>query len=490
MAARAALRAAGAPGPGGRHRRRRRRGREALLPPDPPGGEQRRATQPPEALLGGVPRGLLLQAPASDWELLEQLPRGADRHHRVPGRRRAAGAAAGRRRARRERKAARLQDIFGRDNLFVELQDHGLADQRTHQPAARRDRPAGSARRCSRPTTATTRTGRTPWPTTRCCACRPGACIDDPNRFRFEGTEHYLKSAAEMRHLFREVARGVRQHPADRRAGRRRDRARAGRACPSSRYPSGSPATPTRSGRWRYLRDLTTRGAGALRRGPAGRGGASGSTTSSGSSATMGFSAYFLVVWDLIRFARESGIRVGPGRGSRRRVLRGLLPRASSTSTRSATTCCSSASSTPAASRCPTSTWTSTSATGATMIRYAAERYGDDHVAQIVTFSTIKARAAVRDAARVLGLPLQRGRPDRQGDAAAGHGPRHAAVRPASRKTPGTRTDTRRRRRAARRMYATRTPTPSGSSTWPRASRACAARTASTPPPWSSPTTR
>ncbi len=42
------------------------------------------------------------------------------------------------------------------------------------------------------------------------------------------------------------------------------------------------------------------------------------------------------------------------------------------------------------------------------MIRYAAERYGSDHVAQIVTFSTIKARAAVRDAARVLGLPLRR----------------------------------------------------------------------------------
>ena len=40
------------------------------------------------------------------------------------------------------------------------------------------------------------------------------------------------------------------------------------------------------------------------------------------------------------------------------------------------------------------------------MIRYATERYGWDHVAQIVTFSTIKARAAVRDAARVLGIPM------------------------------------------------------------------------------------
>ena len=43
------------------------------------------------------------------------------------------------------------------------------------------------------------------------------------------------------------------------------------------------------------------------------------------------------------------------------------------------------------------------------MIRYAAERYGADHVAQIVTFSTIKARAAVRDSARVLGYPPQLG---------------------------------------------------------------------------------
>ena len=63
------------------------------------------------------------------------------------------------------------------------------------------------------------------------------------------------------------------------------------------------------------------------------------------------------------------------------------------------------------------------------MIRYAAENYGRDHVAQIVTFSTIKARAAVRDAARVLGYPVRRRRQDRQGHAAAGDGPRHAAVR-------------------------------------------------------------
>ena len=90
------------------------------------------------------------------------------------------------------------------------------------------------------------------------------------------------------------------------------------------------------------------------------------------------------------------------------------------------------------------------------MIRYAAERYGRDHVAQIVTFSTIKARAAVRDAARVLGYPYARRRQDRQGHAAAGHGPRHAAVR-LPRAAPEVRRRLQDGRRPARRCT---TPTP------------------------------
>src|SRR4029450_13651485 len=63
------------------------------------------------------------------------------------------------------------------------------------------------------------------------------------------------------------------------------------------------------------------------------------------------------------------------------------------------------------------------------MIRYAAERYGRDHVAQIVTFSTIKARAAVRESAPVPGPPPRRRRPGAQGHPPAHHGPGHAALR-------------------------------------------------------------
>ena len=105
----------------------------------------------------------------------------------------------------RSSKAGRLQEIFGRDNLFVELQDHGLPAQRDTNPQADRARPQASAPRCSPPTTRTTPTARTTRPTTRCCACRPARCSSDPKRFKFEGQEHYLKSADEMRYLFREV---------------------------------------------------------------------------------------------------------------------------------------------------------------------------------------------------------------------------------------------------------------------------------------------
>ena len=118
----------------------------------------------------------------------------------------------------------------------------------------------------------------------------------------------------------------------------------------------------------------------------------------------MGFSAYFLVVWDLIRFARSHGIRVGPGRGS-------------------AAGCCVAYCLqivdldpirydllferflNPGRTQMPDIDMDFDERYRGDMIRYASERYGADHVAQIVTFSTIKARAAVRDGARVLGYP-------------------------------------------------------------------------------------
>src|SRR5262249_217770 len=128
------------------------------------------------------------------------------------------------------------------------------------------------------------------------------------------------------------------------------------------------------------------------------------------------------------------------------------------------------------------------------MIRYAAERYGRDHVAQIVTFSTIKARAAVRDAARVLGYPYAVG--DRVAKAMPPLVLRRAppprpSLHPPPHPPPPS-TCTARPRRTVQAPSAPRgggpfrrPPLPGGLSwTWPRASKVCPARTASTPPPW------
>jgi DNA polymerase-3 subunit alpha len=72
-------------------------------------------------------------------------------------------------------KAGRLQEIFGKDNLFVEIQDHGLAASARPTRSSSRSRSA-SVRRCWPPTTRTTPTRPTTRPTTRCCACRPARC--------------------------------------------------------------------------------------------------------------------------------------------------------------------------------------------------------------------------------------------------------------------------------------------------------------------------
>ncbi len=293
-------------------------------------------------------------------------------------------------------KAARLQDIFGRDNLFVEIQDHGIK--------AQHDTMAGLldiAKKINAPLLATNDSHyvhRHDAEAHDALLCvQTGSSLSDTNRFKFESDEHYLKSAAEMRYLFREQPT----------------------SCDNSLWIAerahveiefGKPKLPnfpvlagfaddstylehlTFEGarkRWgQFLpEDVTDRLVYELR-----------------TIKDMGFSSYFLIVWDLIKHARDNNIRVGPGRGSAAGCAVAyclwitdldpikydlLFERFLN----------------PSRISMPDIDMDFDDRYRDEMIRYAAERYGRDHVAQIVTFSTIKARAAVRDAARVLGLP-------------------------------------------------------------------------------------
>ena len=100
--------------------------------------------------------------------------------------------------------AGRLQDVFGRDNLFVELQDHGLPQQtRTNPALVRIARQLGAPLLATNDSHYTHREDSVAHDALLCV--QTGALIDDPKRFKFEGEEHYLKSAAEMRALFSEL---------------------------------------------------------------------------------------------------------------------------------------------------------------------------------------------------------------------------------------------------------------------------------------------
>ena len=119
---------------------------------------------------------------------------------------------------------------------------------------------------------------------------------------------------------------------------------------------------------------------------------------------SMGFSAYFLVVWDLVHYAKSRGIRVGPGRGSAAGSCVAYCLRIVDIDPIKYDLLFERFLN-PGRKEMPDIDMDFDSRYRGEMIRYAAQKYGDDHVAQVVTFSTIKARAAVRDAARVLGYP-------------------------------------------------------------------------------------
>jgi len=292
--------------------------------------------------------------------------------------------------------AGRLQEIFGKDNLFVELQDHGLPAQRETNPKL-----VEIARKIGAPLMATNDSHyvhREDHESHDALLCvQTGATLSDPKRFKFEGQEHYLKTAAEMRYLFRDVPEAcdntlwiAERANVDIEFGKPQ--------LPDFPIPEGFADDAG------YLDHLTWEGA---RR----RWGDDLSPPVVERLAyelqvikNMGFASYFLIVWDLIKHAKDAGIRVGPGRGSAAGCavayslqITDLDPiRYDLLFERFLN---------PSRISMPDIDMDFDSRFRDEMIRYAAEKYGRDHVAQIITFGTIKARNAVRDAARVLGYP-------------------------------------------------------------------------------------
>ncbi|MFH1104197.1 MAG: DNA polymerase III subunit alpha [Actinomycetota bacterium] len=293
--------------------------------------------------------------------------------------------------------AAMYQDIFGKESFFVEIMDHGVAAQRKVLPDL-----VSIAERIGAPLLATndchyTRASEAEAHDALLCI-QTGAQMSDPGRFAFQGQGYYVKSAAEMRSLFPDD-----QYPeacdntllVAERAEVKMDFGNI--LLPHFPVPGGETEAS-------YLRRLVLEGARFRYGDPLPAPVVERIEHELRVIEGMRFPAYFLIVWDLIRHAREEGIRTGPARGSAGGSIVSYCLRITELDPL-AYGLIFERFLNPGRREMPDIDMDFDERYRAEMIRYASERYGSDHVAQIITFSTIKGRQALRDAARVLGYP-------------------------------------------------------------------------------------
>ncbi len=217
---------------------------------------------------------------------------------------------------------ARFVDIFGREDYFVEIQDHGIAEQRKIIPGLLLlAKEFGLKVICSNDVHYVNASDAGPHDAMLCI--QTGAKIEDEKRMRFEGQQFYLKSRAEMERIFCEVPDAVLNTQA------------VAEMCDltipfpkgSERYPKYPLPAEVGTDRTGYMRTLCIEGLktryGVDASNPDGAADPTQARTlvdrldyEIGVIAKTGFVDYFLVVWDFIHWAKSKGIPVGPGRGS------------------------------------------------------------------------------------------------------------------------------------------------------------------------------
>jgi DNA polymerase III subunit alpha len=297
--------------------------------------------------------------------------------------------------------AADFRDIFGPDNFFVELMHHDLEIERRVADGLRR-----IATELSLPYLATndshyTREGDAAAHEALLCV-QTGTNLADPGRFRLGGgADYYIKSPQQMRAL---RADEEWQSGCDNTllvAERADAKFTKSNLMPTFPLPDGETEESwMRQEVWRGMDWRYPDGFDEQRRQQA--------EYEMGVIETMGFCSYFLVVADFIMWAKRNGIRVGPCRGSAGGsivsyalgitdldpILHGLVFERFLN---------------PERISMPDIDIDFDERRRGDVIRYVTEKYGDDRVAQIITYGTIKAKAAVKDATRVLGFPYSLG---------------------------------------------------------------------------------
>ena len=294
------------------------------------------------------------------------------------------------------KRAGYYRELFGPDGFYLEVQDHGIPEQRTvNREILRISRETGIPLAATNDIHYTHRDDARAHDVLICIGT--GKKVSEGKRMKFEHPEFYFKSGDEMAQVFAELPEAV------------ANTVRIAEACRLDIQPQRPqfpvydvPAGQTPEG---FLADLARAGL-AERFSPVPPEAAKRLEYELSIITSMGFTGYFLIVWDFIHYAKSNGIAVGPGRGSGAGSLvayslritdidplkygllfeRFLNPERVSMPDFDIDFC---------------------HRRRDEVISYVTKKYGEDKVGQVITFGTLKARAVIRDVARVLDLPYE-----------------------------------------------------------------------------------
>ena len=290
--------------------------------------------------------------------------------------------------------ALEYQDIFGEGNYFLELQDHGIPDQAlVNQQLLKMSQETGIELVATNDVHYTYAEDAKPHDILLCI--QTGKKLSDENRMRYEGGQYYVKSPEEMEKLFPYALQALDN------TQRIADRCHVEIEFGVTKLPKYD--VPDGLTSWDYLQKLCYEGL-EKRYGEPSRELKDRLAYELDTIQNMGYVDYFLIVWDFIKYAKDHGIAVGPGRGSaagsivsyclgittidpiRYQLLfeRFLNPERVSMPDIDVDFCFERRQE---------------------VIDYVVRKYGKDRVVQIVTFGTLAARGVIRDVGRVMDLP-------------------------------------------------------------------------------------
>nr|WP_322098496.1 DNA polymerase III subunit alpha [Nakamurella alba] len=298
--------------------------------------------------------------------------------------------------------AAEFRDIFGAENYFLELMDHGLGiETRVHEGLLRLGRDLGLPMIATNDLHYVDEADADAHEALLCV--QSGKTLDDPNRFKFDARDFYLKTPKQMRDLWQ--GKYELREACD-------NTLLIAERC-SVTFDEGAsymPRFPVPEGEdetsW-FVKEVER---GLVARFPDGippevRKQADFEV---GVITQMRFPGYFLVVADFINWSKNNGIRVGPGRGSGAGSMVAYAMRITDLNPLQHGLIFERFLN-PERVSMPDFDVDFDERRRGDVIRYVTEKYGDDRVAQIVTYGTIKAKQAVKDSARVLGMPFSVG---------------------------------------------------------------------------------